>query len=387
MKYSHPKKLMQSLALGLCLLPSLTLISTPSYGDLQEGGRTNAHIYYKLDQSAQNFGYAPHLKAAAEQWNGITPAVSLSPLEDQATQNGTLPDLYCVSNSRIEGLLGAHLPYSKSAFGKLKPAKESDSWQFSAIMLYHNNMKAYQLSYREKVSNAAHEIGHSLALSHPTGQERSIMRQGIQVIAPTSFDRFELRRKWGLSGLVPKQHSKDDIVRIQVHANYERYDQVDLADKSADLIVLAHPTKALEKRKATIHELNNGIISDFYTYTDLKVEKVLKQDPKMALKENADLQVLEPIALGQADGNAALYQYEGYSAMEADQSYIVFLKKNSYGNYSVMNMSLGRIDLHANQPLLKMENVPLDTAAAPSSNDAQNAEAAFIKSAIDKYIK
>lgn len=387
---SHKKGLKKLVSIG-CMLLAVLLLLPPTYADLTNAGRKSGLIYYKLDPSAIEYGYAPHFKAAAEEWNGITSKVQLKAFEEGSN---AMPDVYCVSNSRIEGLLGAHQPYTNTLMGKIRPAADNEKWVFSAIMIYHNNMNLHRLTYKEKISNAAHEIGHTLSLTHPLGIEPSIMRQGIQAIAPTSYDRFELRRKWDLKTTSLPEY-KHNI--IHVSANYQHYDEVDLADQSADLILLAQPTVPFEKRKATIRQTDHGIITDFYTQTTLNIEKVLKADPAAPQKENTQVQVLEPTALGQADGKAVLYQYEGYSAMEVDSSYIVFLKRNSYGDYSVINMSLGRIDLQANQPALPREIGPLLKAPGPTDStesadatvttvETESLEKTFIEEAIKKYI-
>lgn len=53
------------------------------------------------------------------------------------------------------------------------------------------------MSEAERTSNATHEIGHSLKLAHPVGNVTSVMKQGIQSRGPSSYDKTELKNKWG----------------------------------------------------------------------------------------------------------------------------------------------------------------------------------------------
>lgn len=73
--------------------------------------------------------------------------------------------------------------------------------------MYNDNIEKYKMGYSEIVSNAVHEIGHSVKLAHPgqgtlsktpvpSGQE-SVMNQGIQSIGPQSYEKKELIKTWG----------------------------------------------------------------------------------------------------------------------------------------------------------------------------------------------
>lgn len=357
----------------ICLLT----FQSVSYAETYAGGRTNGLIQYYLDDSAIAYGYAPHFSQAAASWNGISQKVSL-----REAESAKGADLYMVGNSAIQGLLGAHVPYQKGFLGRPKVASEYDPWQFSAVVLYHNNMQAYALTYQQRVSNAIHEIGHTLGLAHPTQNQPSVMKQGISDLFPTSYDRFELTRKW--SGSQSSTEPKESNA-LRLHANYEAFDTVPDADKNADLIVLASPKTGFDQRKHVVKQFADGKLMDFYTKTPLKISKIIKSDASLSLKTGQMFTVLEPASYLEEDGFNRLLTYENYEPMSEGLNYIVFLKRNASGDYSVMNMSLGTIDTAGPKQLMKamspQESAPVDAdkSAALSPQDQ------FITDALSYY--
>lgn len=354
-------------ALSLICLFTLQRIS---FAETYVGGRSSGFVQYYLDDSAVQYGYAPHFSQAASSWNGISQKVSLKEAE---IPKGA--DIYMVGNSAINGLLGAHVPYQKGFLGKPKVASEYDPWQFSAVVLYHNNMQAYALTYQQRVSNAIHEIGHTLGLAHPTQNQPSVMKQGISDLIPTSFDRFELTRKWsGAQSLIEPRSNNT----LRLHANYEAFDTVPDADKNADLIVLASPKSSFDQRKHVVKNFADGKIMDFYTKTPLKISKIIKPDNSLSIKTGQLLTVLEPASYIEEDGFNKLLTYENYEPMSEGLNYLVFLKRNASGEYSVMNMSLGTIDTSGPKPLMK--------AMSPEESAPVGADKSAILSTQDQFI-
>lgn len=363
--------------LGLLSLASIFCLMTFAYADSFVGGRQNAQINYYLDASAIQYGYAPHFNRAAKAWNGISASVNLKEVE---SPKGA--DLYMVGNSSIDGLLGAHVPYQKGFLGKPKVVSEYDFWQFSSVVLFHNNMVANGLTYHQRVSNAIHEIGHTLSLAHPSQTVPSVMKQGISDLMPTSYDRFELINKWQQSQSNLKDH-KDTALRL--HANYEAYETVPDADKGADLIIIASPTNDFSQRSHVIKTFTDGQIMDFYTKTVLKISKVIKADARVDLSPSMRFTVLEPAAVLETGEESQLLTYEGYNPMSLGSTYIVFLKRNDFGQYSVMNMSLGTIDTLGPKALMKAAT---STESAPVDADKSaglSPEDQFINEALNFY--
>ncbi|BCG57093.1 hypothetical protein PUR_05180 [Paenibacillus sp. URB8-2] len=73
----------------------------------------------------------------------------------------------------------------------------SDSWAYSTVAIYHNQMEFQGMTSSEISSNATHEVGHTLSQAHPVTSEASVMKQGIQSIGVQSYDVMSLISKWG----------------------------------------------------------------------------------------------------------------------------------------------------------------------------------------------
>lgn len=366
--------------LSLLTLAALLCFSSISFGESFGGGRSNGHLSYYLDESALQYGYGPHLNHAANAWNNISPSVTLS-----TSQSSKGADVYMVGNSAIDGLLGVHVPYVTGFLGKPKVASVFDTWQYSALVLYHNNMQAKGLTYQQRISNAIHEIGHSLGLAHPSQGVPSVMKQGISDLMPTSYDRFELINKWGLTARTLSARRSE----IRLQANYESFDTVPDADQGADLVLLASPISDFDQRKHITKYFTDGKLMDFYTITPLKIERIIKTDKNIAIKPRDLLQVLEPASYLKDSDGQHLLTYESYQPMAKEQRYLVFLKRNSKGAYSVMNMALGTIDTAGPMLMMKAagstENAPVDGGADASKSVSLSFEEQFTQEALSYY--
>lgn len=128
---------------------------------------------------------------------------------------------------------------------------------------------------------------------------------------------------------------------VDGYAEYISYEDANSLVDSAELVVIATPVKEFDDREHSVTKYGTGSIQDFYTKTELKVEKVLKGE-----WDQNDLTVIEPVSYVQnIDGKRKITQ-EGYSEMLKDHSYIITLKKNYLGEYSVINMKNGVFDLN-----------------------------------------
>lgn len=161
--------------------------------DLFSGGRTSGIFEVYYDKSVSNYGYTTIYDDAYYQWNGITAKVSLS----KTTSTTNYPDKYYVGETSTPGLLGQMTPYKKDSNGNIVKASLDETWLYSTVAIYDNTMDSANMTRAERVGNATHEVGHTLSLAHPSIVVESIMNQGIQDIAPTTYDKDELRRKWG----------------------------------------------------------------------------------------------------------------------------------------------------------------------------------------------
>lgn len=192
--------------IGSVVTVLLLLTSSVSSADTWKNNRLNKFdsklsAYY--DSSVANFGYTGAYDDARAKWGGISSDVSVS----KTTSTSNNPDKYYIGTTSSPTLLGMMIPYSKTSTGFIYEATVDEDWLYGTVRMYYDNMGKYKMGYSEIVSNAIHEIGHSLKLAHPgqgtqsttpvpSGQE-SVMNQGIQSIGPQSYDKKELIKKWG----------------------------------------------------------------------------------------------------------------------------------------------------------------------------------------------
>lgn len=358
----------------LAMLIGTSLLCQPLVADALSN--TPSFIHYTLDDSVIQYGYTPHFVSAADAWSHIDERIKVSNLK----LNGARHDIYYVGTTRVSGLLGVCVAYDKNIFGKASPTEDFSKADFHTVVLYHNNFEKYQMNFRQRVSTTIHEIGHTLGLTHPTTAEPSVMRQGIQDLLPTAYDRFMLKQKYMVSQELPP-----DYPTVHVAANYESYLKVTDIDKSADLILQATPTTDFLSRDAHINRFSSGDVREFYTLTNLKIEKVLKGNLENLKKET--LQVIEPIA---HDAKLKInYTYEDYQPMIQGESYLIFLKKNDFGQWSIINMSLGAIPVAPPQMLLKStspggEN--LSESTGDENTPLQDSKALFVEEARQYYL-
>ncbi|RJG23081.1 hypothetical protein [Paenibacillus thiaminolyticus] len=129
---------------------------------------------------------------------------------------------------------------------------------------------------------------------------------------------------------------------VRVDSTYiESTSTEDLINR-AELIVIGTPVNNFEERKHVVSYYNTMTIQDFYTITDMEVEQVLKGQ-----WNNKNISVIEPVSILQGfDGRRKLVS-DDYVEMKKGNRYIVTLKKNSFGDYSVINMNNGVFNLNS----------------------------------------
>lgn len=146
---------------------------------------------------------------------------------------------------------------------------------------------------------------------------------------------------------------KDNIETIVTHASFINYEEENELFEDAELVVIANTNKKFEDREHVVKyvEQNNEdekhlpkAIEDFYTKTPIEVVKVLKQHQKSTVSEKDELDIIEPISLIEDEGLKKL-STENYIEMQENNNYILYLKKNTYGQYGIINMNNGRFNL------------------------------------------
>lgn len=168
-------------------------------------GKSNSIIAAYYDPAMSTY-YRGVFDGARANWSGISSNVTVN----ATSTNSNLPDRYYALDTDTPGLLGRINPFVYNSSGALVGGPEyvNSAWVTVNVFIYINQMQANGMTYSQQVSNATHEIGHSLKMAHPNDAscyysvpqsgESSVMNQGIQNIGPQNFDKRELKRVWGV---------------------------------------------------------------------------------------------------------------------------------------------------------------------------------------------
>ncbi|MEC0106951.1 matrixin family metalloprotease [Paenibacillus taichungensis] len=181
--------------LSLAILPlSLGLLQSDADAVRFSGGRTSATYNVWYSDSVSSYGYVSAIDEARFKWNDTSTKVNLTRV---LSSTGT-PDKYYVGTTAHPTWIGLQEGYKLSNSGGYVIATGSETWSFSNIRLFHNNMYRFNMTTSQIISNATHEYGHALGLDHtPDSGSSSVMKSGIQDIGPTTYDIQEIRLKWG----------------------------------------------------------------------------------------------------------------------------------------------------------------------------------------------
>jgi len=177
----------------LCVVSVASMLGVQvAFADTWSGGRSSALRYTYYDSSVSTYGYGGSFDSARNNWNSISSKVFIY---SSLSYNDPKADVYYVGNSSDPTLIGLTNAY-KDHSGTL--AFTTDLWAYCTVTIYDNNMKSNNMNSSQVISNATHEIGHSLSLDHPYVTSNSaVMKKGIQSIGPTTYDKSELKSKWG----------------------------------------------------------------------------------------------------------------------------------------------------------------------------------------------
>ncbi|TPG68262.1 hypothetical protein EEL32_20695 [Brevibacillus laterosporus] len=130
---------------------------------------------------------------------------------------------------------------------------------------------------------------------------------------------------------------------IESHANITKYEHVENLEDEADAIVVVSPEKDFTDEESTITYTDVGRIEDYYTVTDVKVNKVFKG------KDIPDsISVIQGAVMVKDDAlkyQKDLLTIEGYRVMEKDKNYILFLEAKDNGQYGILGVFQGKVNV------------------------------------------
>lgn len=133
---------------------------------------------------------------------------------------------------------------------------------------------------------------------------------------------------------------------INVASSYKGFSSAQALFSGAELVVIGSPIKDFEDREVLLKERPGGVIEYIVTSTEINVEKVLKGPEEDAIH----LKIIEPIGVRQTLKGKERIASDGYTAMKKGSQYLIFLGKNTFGQYSVINMQAGKFNLDGTDP-------------------------------------
>lgn len=158
-------------------------------------------------------------------------------------------------------------------------------------------------------------------------------------------------------GIESSNKNEKIIETIVTHANFIKYDSEAELYNDAELIVIAKANREFMDREHVIKYAYRDSeeekylpksIEDFYTKTSIHIIEVLKQPPSLPISKSDEVTIIEPLSLFEDNGLKKI-TIENYLEIKENTNYILYLKKNTYGQYGVINMNTGRFNLEFNE--------------------------------------
>ncbi|NMI03187.1 hypothetical protein HF638_04330 [Paenibacillus sp. SZ31] len=137
--------------------------------------------------------------------------------------------------------------------------------------------------------------------------------------------------------------SKPDVAIhkvVNLSSNSLTFHKIDKLDAFAELIVIGYATADVRDREHVITAFDDGTMQSFHTNTNIKIEKILKQPNDFPTDQN-ELTIIEPVSL---EGDVK-YTVNDYVELQKGDKSVLFLMKNSFGDYGLINDNLGKFSL------------------------------------------
>ncbi|WP_307538712.1 hypothetical protein [Paenibacillus sp. W4I10] len=127
---------------------------------------------------------------------------------------------------------------------------------------------------------------------------------------------------------------------VNLSANSLIFHEIDKLDAFAELIVIGYATEDFRDREHVITAFEDGTMQSFHTNTNIKIEKILKKPDDFPSDQN-ELTIIEPVSL---EGDVK-YTADDYVELQKGDTSVLFLMKNSFGDYGLINDNLGKFSL------------------------------------------
>jgi hypothetical protein len=165
---------------------------------------------------------------------------------------------------------------------------------------------------------------------------------------------------------------KATIHTAKYHASRIMYDSVEKLEEDSDLILIGRPTLDFLDRRHVNEFASNGMLISWITEGPFEVSRVIKG--KVAL--NADMKAIVLVAEGtglfeQPRRGLTKMQDENNYELKEGSLYMVFLKRNPLGSYSIINGNLGQFNLDGTDPEDDNEAVALAEKAMLAAKEGK----------------
>jgi hypothetical protein len=127
---------------------------------------------------------------------------------------------------------------------------------------------------------------------------------------------------------------------VNLSANSITFNEINKLDEFAELVVIGYATDEFIDREHEVTAFDDGTMQSFHTNTNIKIEKILKK-PEDFPSDQKELKIIEPVSL---DGDVK-YTADHYVELQKDDKSVIFLMKNTFGDYGLINDNLGKFSL------------------------------------------
>ncbi|MGN7411595.1 hypothetical protein [Paenibacillus sp. SAF-068] len=127
---------------------------------------------------------------------------------------------------------------------------------------------------------------------------------------------------------------------VNLSANSLTFHEIDKLDAFAELIVIGHATDDFRDREHVITVFDDGTMQSFHTKTNIKIDRILKKPDDFPSDQN-ELTIIEPASL---EGDVK-YTVNDYVELQKGDTSVLFLMKNTFGDYGLINDNLGKFSL------------------------------------------
>ncbi|PWW45505.1 MULTISPECIES: hypothetical protein [Paenibacillus] len=127
---------------------------------------------------------------------------------------------------------------------------------------------------------------------------------------------------------------------VNLSANSITFNEINKLDEFAELVVIGYATDEFINREHVVTAFDDGTMQSFHTNTNIKIEKILKK-PEDFPSDQKELTIIEPVSL---DGDVK-YTADHYVELQKGDKSVIFLMKNTFGDYGLINDNLGKFSL------------------------------------------